>query len=54
MKNSVFRGILIGASVGVLLALAGFGSGLGQAFFLGGACGALAGYTLWKRKTKSR
>ena len=52
MKNLVFRGILIGASVGVMLSLAGLGGGIGQAFFVGGACGALAGYTMWRRQKK--
>lgn len=52
MKKFIIRGILIGASLGVLLALAGFSDSLPRAFLLGGIAGALAGYTLGRKQRK--
>lgn len=46
MKNFIVRGILIGGSLGVLLALAGVAESLPRAFGLGMVAGALAGLTL--------
>lgn len=54
MKIFVFRGILIGSSFGVILALAGFSDSLPRAFLLGAVAGALAGYTLARRRTKKK
>ena len=50
MKNFIVRGILIGGSLGVLLALAGVAESLPRAFGLGMLGGALAGFTLGRRK----
>ncbi len=52
MKGFVMRGILIGGSLGVLLALAGFSDSLPRAFGTGMAGGALAGLTLALRRRK--
>lgn len=54
MKSFILRGILIGSSLGVLLALAGFAESLPRAFVVGMLGGALAGLTLGlKRRNKS-
>lgn len=50
MKNMILRGILIGSSLGVLLALTGFSDSIPRAFFVGAIGGALAGYTLWRKR----
>lgn len=50
MKIAIFRGILIGSSFGVLLALVGFSDSIPRAFLVGAVGGALAGYTLWRRR----
>lgn len=50
MKNAIFRGVLIGASLGVLLTLAGFSDSIPRAFLVGGIGGAFAGYTLWRKR----
>ncbi|HIU17880.1 MAG TPA: hypothetical protein IAB01_05435 [Candidatus Avidesulfovibrio excrementigallinarum] len=52
MKELVFRGILIGCSLGVILALAGFSDSLGRAFLVGGIAGALAGVTIARRRSR--
>ena len=52
MKELITRGILIGCSLGVILALAGFSDSLGRAFLVGGVAGALAGFTLAKRRAQ--
>lgn len=52
MKELILRGILIGCSLGVILALAGFSDSLGRAFLVGGLAGALAGLTLGKRRAR--
>lgn len=52
MKNFIIRGILIGASLGVLLSLAGLSDSLPRAFVLGGIAGALAGFTLARKQGK--
>ena len=54
MKELIVRGILIGCSLGVILALAGFSDSLGRAFLVGGLAGALAGLTLARRRSRSR
>lgn len=54
MKHFVFRGILIGGSLGVLLALAGYAESLPRAFVLGMTGGALAGATIALRRRKTR
>lgn len=53
MKELIVRGILIGCSLGVILALAGFSDSLGRAFLVGGIAGALAGFTLAKRRSRT-
>lgn len=52
MKKFVFRGVLIGASFGVLLALGGLSDSIPRAFFVGALGGALAGYTLGRKQVK--
>lgn len=52
MKNFIIRGILIGGSLGVILALAGYSDSLPRAFGVGMVAGALAGLTLALRKRK--
>ena len=46
MRHFLLRGILIGGSMGVLYALAGFSDSLPRAFGVGMIGGALAGLTL--------
>jgi len=46
----ITRGILLGGAVGVFGYLAGFSGSLGRAFGLGMIAGALAGYTLMRRR----
>ncbi len=53
MKNYLVRGILIGGSLGVLLALFGITESLPKAFGLGMIGGALAGLTIAKRRGKN-
>ncbi|MDD6088208.1 MAG: hypothetical protein PUB69_02680 [Desulfovibrionaceae bacterium] len=48
----ISRGILIGGSVGILAALAGFSDSLPKSFGLGMAAGFLAGLTLSLRQNK--
>ncbi len=52
MKNFLIRGILIGGSLGVLGALAGFSDSLPGAFGVGMIAGALAGLTLAFRQRR--
>ncbi len=52
MKAFLYRGVLIGSSLGVFAALAGLVDSMPRAFVLGGAAGALAGWTVWRRKKK--
>lgn len=52
MKHFVLRGILIGGSLGVLLALAGLSDSLPRAFGVGMLGGALAGLTIALRRRK--
>lgn len=52
MKNFIIRGILIGASLGVFGALAGFSDSMPRAFGVGMIAGALAGLTLGLRRRK--
>ncbi len=54
MRHFVLRGIMIGGSLGVLLALAGFSDSLPRAFGVGMLGGALAGLTLALRRRKQR
>ena len=53
MKNFVVRGSLIGGSLGVLLALAGFADSLPRALGTGMIGGALAGFTLALRQRRN-
>lgn len=50
MRHFIIRGILIGGSMGVLYALAGFSDSLPRAFGGGMIGGALAGLTLAVRQ----
>ena len=52
MRHFLIRGILIGGSMGVLYALAGFSDSLPRAFGVGMIGGALAGLTLAVRQRK--
>lgn len=52
MKSFIIRGILIGGSLGVLAALAGFSDSLPRAFGAGMIAGALAGLTVALRQRK--
>ena len=52
MKNYIVRGILIGGSMGVIGALAGFSDSLPRAFLVGMIAGILAGITLAVRARK--
>ena len=51
MRHFLLRGILIGGSMGVLYALAGFSDSLPRAFGVGMIGGALAGLTLASART---
>lgn len=46
MKNFIIRGILIGGSMGVFYALAGFSDSMPRSFGVGMLAGALAGLTI--------
>lgn len=52
MRSFLVRGILIGGSLGVLGALAGFSDSLPRAFGVGMIAGALAGLTLAFRQRR--
>lgn len=52
MRHFIIRGILIGGSLGVFYALAGFSDSLPRAFGVGMIGGALAGLTLAVRQRK--
>ena len=54
MRHFLLRGILIGGSMGVLYALAGFSASLPRAFGVGMIGGALAGLTLAIRQRKRK
>ena len=54
MKNFVVRGILIGGSLGVLLALADIVPSMPRAFALGMLGGALAGLTVGLRQRRKK
>ena len=54
MRHFLLRGILIGGSMGVLYALAGFSDSLPRAFGVGMIGGALAGLTLAIRQRKRK
>ena len=54
MRHFLLRGILIGGSMGVLYALAGFSDRLPRAFGVGMIGGALAGLTLAIRQRKRK
>ena len=54
MRHFLLRGILIGGSMGVLYALAGFSDILPRAFGVGMIGGALAGLTLAIRQRKRK
>lgn len=54
MRHFLLRGILIGGSMGVLYALAGFSDSLPRAFGVGMIGGALAGRTLAIRQHKRK
>ncbi|MEI3478712.1 MAG: hypothetical protein V8Q84_05870 [Bilophila sp.] len=54
MRYFIIRGILIGGSLGVFYALAGFSDSLPRAFGVGMIGGALAGLTLAIRQRKKR
>ena len=54
IRHFLLRGILIGGSMGVLYALAGFSDSLPRAFGVGMIGGALAGLTLAIRKRKRK
>lgn len=52
MKKFLVRGILIGGSLGVILALAGLAESMPRAFALGVVGGAFAGLTLGLRQRR--
>lgn len=54
MKNFLIRGILIGGSLGVFGALAGFSDSMPRAFGVGMIAGALAGLTIGLRRRSAR
>lgn len=54
MKNFIIRGILIGGSLGVFGALAGFSDSMPRAFGVGMIAGALAGLTIGLRRRAAR
>jgi len=54
MKNDVFRGILVGASLGVFAAIFGIVDNMPRAFFLGMTAGVLAGLTLHRLKARRK
>lgn len=54
MKNFIIRGILIGGSLGVFGALAGFSDSMPRAFGVGMIAGALAGLTIGRRRRAAR
>lgn len=54
MKNFLIRGILIGGSLGVFGALAGFSDSMPRAFGVGMIAGALAGLTIGLRRRPAR
>lgn len=54
MKDFIIRGILIGGSLGVFLALAGFSDSMPRAFGVGMIGGALAGLTMKLRQRKRK
>ncbi|HIW78027.1 MAG TPA: hypothetical protein H9874_02635 [Candidatus Bilophila faecipullorum] len=54
MRYFIIRGILIGGSLGVFYALAGFSDSLPRAFGVGMIGGALAGLTLAIRQRKKK
>jgi hypothetical protein len=54
MKNSIIRGVMLGSSFGVFAALFGYIDGVGHGFWIGTLGGALAGWTIGRKKRKAR